>query len=542
MRYLLLAAAATVLFFGAYWLMMRREKRHTMVRYYLVGTLLLSLLLPAIHLRLAVPRHYVVRGEAAMQTPVVQPLETDLVAVNAEAPMQTTTVQEAGGLQSPGMSRQEPVTPLWQSALPWVWLGGCLVALVLLAARMAKLHRRMRSLPYREVDGMRLTLLDDDTTAFSFGRHIVVGTQDFTEAEVQQLVGHETVHVRQSHTADLLLVELMKAVLWFDPFIYLYARELKRVHEYIADSEMMSADYAELFYHQVSGHSYSPLCNTFDYGMVHQRIAMMAQRRTAHGWLKPLVLVPLAALVLVAGCVPKGTFDGSYKVDRMTLMSDNPAEPDLLCTEFMGLEDLLFCFQRNGQMELRDLEGYGHTQHFTYTVDNEGMHLYDSTGNPWMDLAIETLHCDGDSIVLRFIDPDPLEGLGKMLRHLPPYRYRIDTVEVSTPGGIGPDGVPIELNAHLEVDTTFAHITAPCEYGKWRHNRLLTVSTRAGSTGVRQYIDTAGNKVETFFTGWEFRSESLDPDARELYSSDSWDWDIPYMEGDRFIFEVVLKK
>ena len=542
MKYLLLAALATALFFGAYWLMMRREKRHTMVRFYLIGTLLLSLLLPAIHLRLAVPQHYVAHSEAAVQSQMTYGETGTTQKDDAKKPVQLTMTQDAASKQIASVSQAEPTIPLWRRMLPWLWLGGCIIALTLLTARMIKLFHRMHLLPYREVDGIRLTLLDDNTPAFSFGRHIVVGTQGFTNAEVQQLIGHETVHVLQGHTADLLLCELAKALLWFDPFIYLYTRELKHVHEYIADSEMMSADYAELFYHQVSGQSYSPMCNTFDYGMVHLRIAMMARKRSSHGWLKPLVLVPLATLVLVAGCAPKGTFDGTYKVERMTLMSDNPAEPDLLCSEFMGLEELLFCFHRNGQMILRDIDGYGHTQQLTYVIDDDGMHLYDSTGATWMDMAIETLNCDGDSIVLRFIDPDPVGGLSKMLRFLPPYRYRIDTVEVSNSGGIGPDGVPIEINVHTEVDTTFAHITAPCEYGQWCRNRLLTASTGAKSTGVSQYTDTVGNIVQKFFTGWEFRGDTLDPNARENYTSDSWYVDVPYMTGDRFIFEVVLKK
>ena len=57
MRYLLLAAAATALFFAAYWVLMRHEKRHQMVRWYLMATLVLSLLLPAIHLRFAAAAH-----------------------------------------------------------------------------------------------------------------------------------------------------------------------------------------------------------------------------------------------------------------------------------------------------------------------------------------------------------------------------------------------------------------------------------------------------------------------------------------------------
>ena len=58
MKYLLLATIGTVLFFGSYWLLMRRETRFSMVRYYLLGTLLLSLLLPLIHLPLLRQANY----------------------------------------------------------------------------------------------------------------------------------------------------------------------------------------------------------------------------------------------------------------------------------------------------------------------------------------------------------------------------------------------------------------------------------------------------------------------------------------------------
>lgn len=294
MRYLMLAATATALFFAAYWLLMRREKRHTMVRFYLIGTLLLSFLLPAIHLRLAVPQHYV--GETAVAAiPIAQNIPSNLSDQNNQ--------NTPGSLND---QNTQPSITLGQ-VLFWLWLAGCTAAFTLLVVRLLKLRRRLCSLSYSEVDGLRLTLLDNDIPAFSFGRHIVVGTRDFSETEVQQLIGHEAVHVRQGHTADLLLCEVAKAVLWFDPFVYLYARELKRVHEYIADSEMMSADYAELFYHQVSGQPYSKLANCFDYGMVHQRIAMMARRRSHYGWLKLLAALPIVTAVLLAACTPKSS-------------------------------------------------------------------------------------------------------------------------------------------------------------------------------------------------------------------------------------------
>ena len=283
MKYLLLAATATALFFAAYWLLMRREKRHQMVRFYLISTLVLAFLLPAVHLHIAVPHQYVMNEGA-----------TGIFPTLAYQTAQTSPTGHTSPTQQADIN--------W---LLWLWLAGAVAAIAVLLVRLVSLWRRMHGLPFEERDGMMVALLDDNTPAYSFGHRIVAGTRGFSEAEVLQLVGHERVHVSQHHTADIMLCELAKVALWFDPFIYLYARELKRVHEYIADSAMMSVDYAELFYHQVSGHRYSPLANGFDYRMVHQRIAMMAQQRRHGGWLKPLAALPIVAVVLLAACSPK---------------------------------------------------------------------------------------------------------------------------------------------------------------------------------------------------------------------------------------------
>ncbi len=326
MKYLLLAASATALFFAAYWFLMRREKRHTMVRFYLIGTLLLSFLLPDIHLRLAVPQQH--------------------IATNSPSIASTTSLPSMASLSSTASTANTASTNSvsFAQVFFWVWLTGLAVATALLTVRVLRLRRRMRTLPFREEDGIRLTLLDDDTPAFSFGNHIVVGTKGFSDSEVQQLIGHERVHARQGHTADTLLCEVAKAVLWFDPFLYLYARELKRVHEYIADSAMMSASYAELFYHQVSGRCYSPLAHTFDYRMVHQRIAMMARHRGRSGWLKPLAALPVAVAVLLAACSPKssplvGHWEYVSGTSEHVFLGDNVPYPGF--TVDMGEEHLL---------------------------------------------------------------------------------------------------------------------------------------------------------------------------------------------------------
>ncbi len=291
----------------------------------------------------------------------------------------------------------------------------------------------------------------------------------------------------------------------------------------------------------MSGKPYSAIGNTFDYSLVKKRIAMMARRRSRHGGLLPLVVLPIAFVVLLVGCVSRQTLDGFYEVSSIELKSDNPAEPTLQCNKFMGLESRLFCFHRDGRLHILSRDTAGNAQLFSYTIDDSGLHLFDSTGNPWLDMKLETLHCDGDSIKLRFVNADPIEGIVKALKGLPMYRYRIDTVTVSNTKKVGDE--IIEFNERIENDTIYPRVEV--SYGSekpdyWNdYNRLLGSTSTADYTAVHEYKTHSGETEREFYKGWHFHNNTIHPDARHFYDTTSRF--NPLMEGDRFILEVTLK-
>lgn len=552
MRYLILASMGTILFFAAYWLLMRRETRFAMVRYYLVGTLLLSFLLPLVHLSLNNPLSYY--NNIAQQNQFSSPKQ-DVTMVSQQTVEVTTTPNHTTGtqkqVQSTIQQSSDKAAANSHTAYVyafWIIYGmGCFVSLLLLVIRLLRLRKYLHGLPFKMENGCRVSLLEEGTSAFSFGNHIVVGTNGFSDKEVEQLVGHEQVHVRQHHSLDCLLCEVAKAVLWFNPFIWLYERELKRVHEYLADNVMLNSeqgtDYAQLFYHQVSGKVYSQLTNSFDYGIIGKRIGMMAQHRSRHGWLLPLVALPLIAVILLVGCTPESELRGHYEVGSIQLKSDNPAEPTLLCSEFLGLENRIFSFIGDGRVVILDQSVGGENQNCTYFIDDYGLHINDSNGKPWLNMTMETVCCNKDSIVVRLVDADPIDGLKKMLAGLPSYRYRIDTVEVSL-STTEVDGEIVEVSLGKQTDTVFAKIVVPCEYDNdhnWnRGNRLLGSTTNGSATFAHQYKTALGKKVEEFGTSWEFEYNKVLADARKRY--DTTGFFNPKMEGDRFVLEVTLLK
>ena len=551
MKYLILATIGTVLFFGSYWLLMRRETRFTMVRYYLLGTLLLSLLLPLIHLPLIRQANYD-GNDAAETAQLAYNTTPDGMAMTYSNPKSGVSeiklTQDNNGMRRISLSEGETTPNILDKVmdiLPIIYWIGVATTMILLTIRLARLQRRLVRLPYKMQDGVKVSVLNDDTPAYSFGKHIVFGRNGFNPTEMQQLIGHEMVHVCQRHTLDLLLCEAVKVVLWFNPFVYLYQRELKRVHEYQADNAMLATDngaaYAELFYHQVSGKPYSAIGNTFDYSLVKKRIAMMARHRSRHGGLLPLIMLPIAFMVLLAGCVSRQTLKGFYEVSSIELKSDNPAEPTLQCNKFMGLENRLFCFHRDGRLHMLSRDTAGNAQLFSYTIDDNGLHLFDSTGNPWLDMTLETLHCDGDSIKLRFVNADPIEGIVKALKGLPTYRYRIDTVTVSNSKKVGDE--IIEFNIRTVTDTIYPQVTvsygSECPVDWSNKNRLLGSTTVSDFTAVHEYKTQSGETEREFYKGWHFDNNTINPNARQLYDTTSYY--NPLMEGDRFILEVTLK-
>ena len=207
MRYLILASMGTILFFAAYWLLMRRETRFAMVRYYLVGTLLLSFLLPLVHLSLNNPLSYY--NNIAQQNQLSSP-EQDATMVSQQTVEVTTTPNHTTGTQTQVQStiQQSSNKAAANSHTAyvyafWIIYGmGCFVSLLLLVIRLLRLRKYLHGLPFKMENGCHVSLLEEGTSAFSFGNHIVVGTNDFSDKEVEQLVGHEQVHVRQHHSLD----------------------------------------------------------------------------------------------------------------------------------------------------------------------------------------------------------------------------------------------------------------------------------------------------------------------------------------------------
>ncbi|MDQ2771445.1 MAG: M56 family metallopeptidase [Bacteroidota bacterium] len=203
----------------------------------------------------------------------------------------------------------------WAAWLLAVYLIGAVLVLLRLAAELGRLWWQARGLPRTAAAGYTLIETHGRLPTSSFGRVIFWDeTLALSPAEARQVLRHELAHVRQHHTADRLLLELLRAVLWFNPFVHLCARALALTHEYLADeaalhdastpTPSLSTSYSQLLARQVASRlGFSvPLAHSFSHSQTLSRIAMIQKINPIHRWKQWLALPLLGVLLIAVAC------------------------------------------------------------------------------------------------------------------------------------------------------------------------------------------------------------------------------------------------
>jgi TonB family protein len=214
-----------------------------------------------------------------------------------------------------------PVAMGWPLVVLVVYLGGVVFMLGRLAVELSQLWRSTRRLTREKRDGYTLVPTHGAVPTSSFGRLVFWdNTLALSPAEAGQVLRHELAHVRQGHTLDRLLLELLRAGLWFNPFVHLCGRALALTHEYLADQEALrhaaaqapafapAASYTHLLARQVASRfGFSvPLAHTFSHSQTLRRIAMIQKTSPIRRWKQWLALPLLGALLFTVACEKAG--------------------------------------------------------------------------------------------------------------------------------------------------------------------------------------------------------------------------------------------
>ena len=290
LSYLLEANLYLLVFYSFYKLLLHKDTFYVLNRYYLLITSLTAFVLPFFQLgflRLPETSYHDVQ---AIDTGKFTPLSGQAAAIQ---------------LQEPVFSLNHVLITMY-----------AIVALFFLGKLMFGLFRiiNMRKHAIATLEnGIQLIDIKQSKAAFSFFNLLFLDQQ---LPEKDTILKHELAHIRQKHSIDVLLFEIIQILNWFNPIVYLIRKEVKLNHEYLADEastkcEAEKYDYALFLIRYSSGIENLPLTNSiFSSSILKNRINMLNQKKSA-GWarLKLLMVLPVTIATV---CVSTMAFTKKY--------------------------------------------------------------------------------------------------------------------------------------------------------------------------------------------------------------------------------------
>ena len=276
LTYDLKVAVLLAVFYMFYRLLLARETFHRVNRIVLLLTAVASFVLPLC----VITMHETVTVEAV---PTIQ----------------------VGDMMMNAAPIAEPATPWWQILLPILFiigmvatLGNTLWSLFRIISLISKSEKHPQD------DGTIICVTGNaDMAPFSWMLYIVMNRSDYEEHN-ETILAHERGHIRLHHSWDLLLVDTLTAFQWFNPAIWMLRSDLRAIHEYEADGEVLSQginarQYQYLLITKAASIGGYSLANGISHSTLKNRINMMLHKKSnPTRLLKLIALIPIVAVAL----------------------------------------------------------------------------------------------------------------------------------------------------------------------------------------------------------------------------------------------------
>ena len=319
-KWALLLASGVALFM----LLMRGETFHRFNRWLLLSIAVFSMVLPAVNFSIESP---MARFSSVIEQLVVGDTGVnDEVAIVVEEPLVSTIVTDK--ISEGEITLSQHITSI--GALEWVLVVYVIVAL-LLVVRLLYMYVRIVAILrsgvredislYGVKSRARLTVHSADYKPFSWFGWMSISRTDLDECG-REILTHEAAHVQCRHSFDILFADIIIILQWFNPMAWIMKSLLKDIHEYEADSAVLTAgvdakSYQLLIIKKAVGARLYSIANSFNHSLTKKRITMMYKEKSSL-WrcTKALYIVPLAVLAACSFSSPKSDVEdkGNEKI------------------------------------------------------------------------------------------------------------------------------------------------------------------------------------------------------------------------------------
>ncbi|WP_421773078.1 M56 family metallopeptidase [Gracilimonas sp.] len=371
------------LLFGVYKLLLENEKMHRFNRFFLLFALLFGLTAPLIS--------FDVQPEQSVAGIKIQDMER---VVNAPAEAVSKSVGPLIAPEPKALPKTNAeITPAtteessWSISMLDLLLGMYGLVTVFLLVRFAggllEIRNKIMAGSHKEMDEATLVLLDESITPQSFLGYIFLEKKQFESGEIEpEILDHEITHIRQWHSLDVLFIEFLKVIFWFNPLMYLYKHAIQLNHEFLADESVVSngssvSDYQNMLIRFCGEKRALNTTSSINYSLTKKRLKMIPKKFSAlRSGSKGLLLAPILLAATLMFCT-RGNGKPPYKI---TGNSD----------ELYSNVDLYMNPERSKELNIK----------------RRGIGIrYDSDGNPFTG-TLETRYTKNDQLLTNTVFSD----------------------------------------------------------------------------------------------------------------------------------------
>ncbi len=283
-------ALLTVIYVG----FLRKETFFKTNRLFLLGSLIFSVVLPLLKFR------------------VLSPRSTMLAEVTV---MPYRNMIEAVTVYSQGFSGSVERAVLSTRIVLFAYLAGVVFFLGRFLFRIVQLMLVIRKNEVRQMKDFKLVTLEKEISPYSFLDFVFVSRALQQTDGYDRMIAHELEHVKQGHSVDVLILELLTVFQWFNPFMWMLRRSVRENHEYLADRAVLVSGvnlgyYKKLLLNQFVG-GQLVIANNFSYSLIKKRIKMMSKIKSSKLAITKIVfgVVVAAALIVAFACEQKESIE-----------------------------------------------------------------------------------------------------------------------------------------------------------------------------------------------------------------------------------------
>ncbi len=300
--FLLKSTACLVIFLAFYKLVLEKESIHQFKRFFLLGALIASFLIPAM-------------------------VFTEYVEVAQPTTFSTAPITEISDTINGQIVAEEPIFDL-EIGLWMVYVIGVIGFGFRFLWNLTQIALRIRKNPKFKENFITRVLLRQSLPPHTFFNYIFLNQKQFEEKHIpQEVLLHEETHAKQRHSLDILLIELAQVILWFNPIIYLFKSSIKLNHEFLADRAVIngSNDHSQyqntilsyLSHGSFEQHQSTGIANAINYSSIKKRFTVMKTNTSRKSFvLRSLLVLPLTSLLLF-GFSEKRQIEKETSIDKI---------------------------------------------------------------------------------------------------------------------------------------------------------------------------------------------------------------------------------